>query len=107
MSQDVRYALVRDPLSPHSKPVAKATLADLARAIHFDRKGAAIILGDAPFKVRGFADELAGVAITTLSEGGDPHRYIGLAWLDGGDRHALQRALDSQVSVAPTIGRAA
>lgn len=104
MSRDVRFALVREPLSPHAKPAVMPTLAALARAIHFDRRGAPIVLAAAPLKVREWEEELQGVSVTTLGPDGAPDRYIGWAWLDGFDRQTLQRALDSQVSTAPTLG---
>jgi len=104
MSRDVRFALVREPLNPHAKPVAMPTLASLARAIHFDRAGAPIILENRPLRVQDWDEEIQGVSVFTLTEGGDKHRYIGWAWLDGFDRQTLQRALDSQVSTTPTFG---
>lgn len=107
MPTDVRFALVREPLNPHAKPVAMSALGELARAIHADRQGAAIKLDNAPLKVQGWPEELQGVSITTLTDDGSPHRYIGWAWLDGSDWGGLQRALERLASTAPTIGRRA
>lgn len=104
---DVRFALVREPTNPLARPVAYPTAADLARAIHVDRAGAPIELQDAvPLNIRDWG-EVLGVAVWTLGEGGDRHRYIGWAWLDGGGRQQLQAALEARRSAAPTIGRAA
>lgn len=104
---DVRFALVREPTNPLALPVAYPMLSELARAIHVDRAGAPIELQDAvPLNIRDWG-EVLGVAIWTLGEGGDRHRYIGLAWLDGGGRRQLEAALKARHSTAPTIGRAA
>jgi hypothetical protein len=104
MSRDVRFALVREPLNPHATPEVKPTLAALARAIHFARNGAPIVLAPAPLKVREWDEELQGVSVHTLGLDGGAHRYVGWAWLDGFDWQTLQRALDSQVSTTPTLG---
>lgn len=107
MSSDVRFALVREPLKPTSKPVAMADLRALAKAIHDARDGLAIQLQDAPLNVHGWG-ELPGVSITTLDAGtGDARDYIGWAWLDGGSRASLEAALRARHATAPTIGRAA
>lgn len=105
MTQDVRFALVREPTNPLAKPVAYQSLGDLARAIHTDREGAGIELEDGiPLNVRGWG-ELQGVGIWTQGEGGDRCRYIGWAWLDGGGYGSLEMALAARQSMAPTIGR--
>lgn len=106
MAQDVRFALVRKPLQPHAKPVTKATLRDLARAIHSDRQGRPIQLQDAPLVVLGWG-ELQGVSVFTLTADGAPHVYLGWAWLNGRPRQVLESALASVEANAPTIGRAA
>ncbi len=107
MQRDVRFALVREPTNPHAKPVAMATMASLARAIHTARRGAPIVLENARLFIRGWDEEVMGVSVTTLTEGGDPDRYITWAWINGADRQVLQRALDNQVGNVPAIGRAA
>lgn len=105
MTQDVRFALVREPTNPLAKPVAYQSLGDLARAIHTDREGAGIELEDGiPLNVRGWG-ELLGVGIWTQGESGERCRYIGWAWLDGGGRGPLEMALAARQSMAPTIGR--
>jgi|GEM_PF-2299622 len=106
MPQDVRFALVREPLRPNAKPVSKATLRDLARAVHTARQGRPIQLQDAPLFVRGWG-ELQGVSVFTLTADGAPHIYLGWAWLDGRPRQVLESALASVQANAPTIGRAA
>ncbi len=103
-SADVRFALVREPTNPLAKPRAFVTLGELARAIHRDRAGAPIQLDDdVPLNIRDWG-EVRGVAVFTLTEGGDKHRFIDWAWLNGGGRAALERALAAQASTAPTIG---
>jgi hypothetical protein len=104
-SNDVRFALVREPTNPLAKPQACVTLGELARTIHRDRRGAPIqLLDDVALNIAGWG-EVTGVAIWTLSEGGDQHRYIGWAWLNGAKAAALRSALDALQSTAPTIGR--
>lgn len=103
---DVRFALVREPLNPLAKPVSYPMLSELARALHVDRAGAPIELQDAvPLNIRDWG-EVLGVAVWTLGESGERHRYLGWAWLDGGGRRQLEAALTARHSVAPTIGRA-
>jgi hypothetical protein len=105
-SSDVRFALVREPTNPLAMPVAYPMMSDLARAIDVDRAGAAIELQDnVPLNIRDWG-EVFGVAVWTLGEGGDRHRYLGWAWLDGGGRGPLEAALHARCSTAPTIGRA-
>lgn len=104
-SNDVRFALVREPLNPLAKPVSCVTLGELARTIHRDRKGAPIeCLDDVTLRIRDWGD-VQGVAIWTLGEDGGRHRYIGWAWLDGRGRGPLEAALAALVPNAPVIGR--
>jgi hypothetical protein len=102
---NVRFALVREPTNPLAVPVAYPMLSDLARAIQVERAGAPIELQEnIPLNIRDWG-EVMGVGVWTLSEGGDRHRYIGWAWLDGGGRRQLEAALQARQSAAPTIGR--
>lgn len=106
-SNDVRFALVREPTNPLAKPVAYPSLGDLARAIQVDRADAPIEIEDqVPLNIRDWG-EVMGVAVWTLGEGGERHRYLGWAWLDGRGRPALKAALEARHSTAPMIGRAA
>lgn len=106
MPPEYRFALVREPTRPTSKPVSMATLSSLARAIHTARRHRAIQLQDAPLNVRGWG-ELQGVSVYTLSDDGQPQDYIGWAWLDARPRQALETALAATMSDAPMFGRAA
>lgn len=106
MPGDTRFALVRYPHNPLCKPVTYASAQDLARAVHRHRGDAAIQLRDQqPLNIKGWG-EVHGVSIYTVVDGAE-RDWIGWAWLDGGGREALERALKATCSTAPTIGRAA
>lgn len=103
-----RYALLWSRLgqgAADARPFVYASGAELARAIHRRRAGAAILLLDCPLSVapRRCPDTpLHGVSVWTLDPGGaaDPwapdgrkDRYLGWAYADGEGRHGLRSLL--------------
>lgn len=107
MTENPRFALLRKPTDPLSKPVAFASLGDLAQTLHRDRDGAAIQMFEAPLFVFGEEAARTGVSLWTLDADGGQARYLGWAWLDGAGHRALRGALDAAHADVPVIGRAA
>ncbi|WP_374578323.1 hypothetical protein [Phenylobacterium sp.] len=96
----IDYALLRRPDRALDKPVAFASLAELARAIHRARAGRAIQLLNVALQLRGEPTPRRGVSVWTLADDGARCAYIGWAWLNGGDRHVLQGALFAAQPIA-------
>lgn len=106
MAITARFALVRKPTDPHSRPVLLATLADLVATIHRDRKGGALQMFDAEIHVFGDDEPRQGVSLFAIDDG-EQSRFLGWAYLEGRGVTALRRALDVARPDVPTIGMAA
>ncbi len=103
MARHDRYALLTDVETPGAKPRPFPTLAALARRIHADRRGEPLQLLDARLMLQGdAAPGRAGVAV--YADTGESRRFIGWAYLGGGDRLALQAAL---FAAQPRVGEMA
>ncbi len=92
------FALIPD--APGARPVACASVGDLARCIHRRRRRDALRLADAPVE---FADRTRAMVEIQADEVDDEGhatgrtRLIGHAWLGGRDRRALEAALNAVV----------
>ena len=100
LADGLRYGLIRRPDRWLEKPVAFATLSDLAAAIHRDRGDAGLELADAPLRTLGQDESRPGVSVWTQGEDGERRDYLGWAWVNGAGRQALQAAL---FAVAPIV----
>jgi hypothetical protein len=103
---DARFALLRKPTDPHCKPVACATLAELAALIHRDRKGQTLHTFDAKVAVQDEEAPRAFVSLFAVTEDERP-RHLGLAYLDGRGAQALRGALEAVCPQTLTIRKAA
>ena len=91
MPTDVRFALLQ---TLTSKPIVFASLDQLCRRIHRDRRGGKLQLKDDKVHLDGRSTEGSRmVAVYTLSESGTPQGFLGWAWLNGASWRALQAAL--------------
>lgn len=91
MPSDQSYALLPD-LRATTKPAGFASLDDLARRIHRDRRGEVLQL--TPAMVRFRQRDGAVVKILAFQPASERSRLIGFAWLHGRPPEALQAALD-------------
>lgn len=89
-----RFAFLRR-IDPVTKPIVfPGGLAELARFIERERKGAAIQLEQVEdLEVRGSPDLHTGVQIWILDMDNARDRSLGYAWLDGAGREVLEPAL--------------
>ena len=93
MHADVRFALIAS-LSPGLEPSTFTDLKGLCRRIHKLRGTAALQLK--PYTLHLYGDPPEGrraVAVYVLAEDSSSERFVGWAWLDGGDWRQLRSAL--------------
>lgn len=94
MSAAIRFALVQRPATIAARPLAFATLGDLAAGIHRRRGVRALTLLDAALPFEGEDRPRQGVAVWAVDSFGEQTDYLGWAWLDGGKRQQLAAALE-------------
>lgn len=104
---DVRFALLTRPNHIGTKPVAFASLDQLAASIHRRRRERPIWMLDANMKFEGEETVRRGVSVWAVGPDGAATDFIGWCWLDGGQRRALQAALDAQTPDVRPIALAA
>lgn len=105
LPRPIGYALIRRPEYWLERPVAFATLADLAAALHRDRRDRPIQLADAPLQLRDEPRPRAGVSVWTHVSG-DRDAYLGWCWIHGAGWRVLQAALDAAQPQRPSRGEA-
>jgi hypothetical protein len=88
---EVRFALILGP--PPAKPVAYASLADLARGILRRRQGRVLQLSNTSLQLRDRPARTPGVLIIATDPIAEATDTLGFAILDGGDWKALQSAI--------------
>ena len=88
---EVRFALIEGP--PPAKPVAYATLADLARGILRRRRGRALQLSNTSLQLRDRPARTPCVLIIATDPIAEATDTLGFAVLAGGDWKALQSAI--------------
>lgn len=95
MPLGLRYALILPhPAGWFPKPVAFATISELARSIHRRRGEDALNLVDSELITHGRPDPIVGITVwATDPDSGDVRRYLGFAWCNGAGREVLQFAL--------------
>ena len=100
------YALLTN-LHPLTKPTVFPTLPALARRIHRDRLGQALMLRGDRVRLRHDNTIRPVVAVYGLDQVGNRTRFIGYAWLRGRDTEALEAALDAIEPMAIQASRRA
>lgn len=103
LARPAGYALIRRPERWLEKPVAFATLADLAIAIHRDRGARPIQLADVPLQLRNELRPRSGVGVWT-HVAGDRDTYLGWCWIHGAGWRVLQAALAAAQPQRPAGG---
>lgn len=86
------YCVMAEPGRARARPVVFKTLADLGRHIHRQREGQGLQLHNARSPCRDYRDRW-GVSVFTLPDDLGPCRFLGWAWLNGGDFRVLEGAL--------------
>jgi hypothetical protein len=106
MPEGLDYALLTRP-ETSAKPRAYPSLHALAGAIHRARRGAGLQLHNGDLRAREDAEPRRVVSVFALDAEGQAERFIGAAWLAGGDRRALEAALRAAQPEAGLVPAAA
>lgn len=103
----IRFALLSRPNHIASKPVAFASIDQLAASVHRRRKGRALWMVDAKLLFEGEDQPRQGVSVWTVGLDGGAGEFIGWCWIDGRQRGALEAALAAHTPNTQAIRRAA
>jgi len=104
---DVRFALLTRPNHIGTKPVAFASLDQLAASLHRRRRERPIWMLDAALTFEGEDRARKGVSVWAVGLDGAATDFLGWCWLDGAGQRELSAALDALVSDARQLAKAA